>query len=104
MISQKQIDEIVNKIVEGYQPEKIMLFGSYAHNKQNEDSDLDLFIIKDTEKPFFERLRNVRRLLAKTKLPYDILVYTNKEYNEKKQWINHIAYIVSKEGKVVYGR
>ena len=51
MIGTDKISEIVNKIASGYQPDKIILFGSYASGTPNEDSDLDLFVIKDTDLP-----------------------------------------------------
>lgn len=44
MISQK-ILEIINKIVAEYDPEQIILFGSYANGNPSDNSDLDLFII-----------------------------------------------------------
>lgn len=45
MIGKEKITEIVDKIASGYNPDKIILFGSYATGNPNEDSDLDLFVI-----------------------------------------------------------
>ena len=39
-----KISDIVNKIVKNYDPDKIILFGSYANGTENEDSDLDFII------------------------------------------------------------
>ena len=39
MIGTDKISEIVNKIASGYNPDKIILFGSYAKGNPNEDSD-----------------------------------------------------------------
>ena len=47
MITQNQINQVVETIVKNIQPEKVILFGSYANGNPNEDSDLDLLIIKD---------------------------------------------------------
>ncbi|MBI4285708.1 MAG: nucleotidyltransferase domain-containing protein, partial [Chloroflexi bacterium] len=41
---QKIIAEVVEKIKKEYQPEKIILYGSYAYGKPTRDSDIDLFI------------------------------------------------------------
>ena len=46
MITEEQIQAVVRRIVEGYQPDKIYLFGSYAYGVPHEHSDLDLLIIK----------------------------------------------------------
>ena len=45
-LSQKILDQIVAQIVDVAQPEKIILFGSYARGDANEDSDFDLLIIE----------------------------------------------------------
>lgn len=49
MITEEQIQAIVRRIVEGYQPDRIILFGSYAYGTPTEDSDLDLLVIKANE-------------------------------------------------------
>lgn len=51
MIGKEKISEIVDKIASGYDPDKIILFGSYAAGNPNEHSDLDLFLIKDNDLP-----------------------------------------------------
>jgi len=61
MISETKISELVSKIAENYDPEKIILFGSYASGTANEDSDLDFIIVKKTDKPKHKRGREVRR-------------------------------------------
>ena len=40
--SEKAIKEMVQRIVERFQPEKIILFGSYARGTAGPDSDVDL--------------------------------------------------------------
>ncbi len=58
----KIISEVVEKIKRDYQPEKIILFGSYAYGTPTEDSDIDLFIIKDTDKRRVDRFVEVSTL------------------------------------------
>jgi predicted nucleotidyltransferase len=47
MVSEKKIEEIASKIAEGFNPEKIILFGSYALGNPNRNSDLDFLIVKN---------------------------------------------------------
>lgn len=47
------IQKIVQRLVAGYAPEKIVLFGSYAYGQPDADSDIDLLIIKATKERFF---------------------------------------------------
>jgi uncharacterized protein len=79
MISQEQISDIVRRIAEHYQPERIILFGSYANGTPDEDSDLDLLIVKNVEGPRIGRSVDVRRLLLGWQVAMDILVYTPAE-------------------------
>ena len=54
--------EITNRLVTGYSPVKVILFGSHAYGEPGEDSDIDLLIIKDTSERFWSRLATVRAL------------------------------------------
>ncbi len=104
MIGQTKINEIVTKIASVIKPEKIILFGSYANNKANEASDLDLLVVvRDSNIPKHKRARAIRKhLWGICDRPKDIIVYTEDEI---KEWIgvkfsfisNILAY-----GKVVY--
>ncbi|MEW6377967.1 MAG: nucleotidyltransferase domain-containing protein [bacterium] len=102
MITQEQIDEITNKIVENFHPQKIILFGSYAYGTPTEESDLDLLIIKDSDLP--ARLQNhmVRKLLADSLIPVDVIVKTPHEFEVYKDIIGTVIYPAHKFGKVLY--
>ena len=52
MDNQKEIKKITEQIIKGYNPEKIILFGSCANGKQNSASDIDLAVIKKTKVGF----------------------------------------------------
>ena len=73
------LKDVVKKVTESYQPEKIILYGSYGKKRKTKDSDIDLLIIKDTEKRFIERLIEVEKIVAERTIPLDIMVYTPKE-------------------------
>ena len=46
-LDQVVLDEIVRRIVEVAQPERIILFGSAAREEMSRDSDIDLLVVKD---------------------------------------------------------
>ena len=79
MVMQRALKDITNRLVEYYEPEKIIIFGSYGKKQFQIDSDVDLFIVKDTEKRPIERRVEVERILAERLLPLDIMVYTPEE-------------------------
>ncbi len=84
MIDNSKISEILNKVVTFYQPDKVLLFGSYAIGKANEDSDLDLIIVKKTNKPKHKRGREVRKFLYGSMIPIDLKIYTPQEFETEK--------------------
>ena len=45
------LDEIIRRVVEVAEPEKIILFGSAARGEMNRHSDVDLLIIKECTSP-----------------------------------------------------
>lgn len=104
MIGKDKISEIINKIAFGYNPDKIILFGSYATGNSNDDSDLDLFIIKETDLPRLQRTVQVRKMLYGSMIPIDLIVYTAKEIDESKGNKYSFVYEVLNTGKTLYER
>lgn len=94
------VTNIINQL-KPYNPEKIILFGSYAHGKPTEDSDVDLLVIKKTSSPFLERQKQVH-LLLRTVTAIDVFVLTPKEFKKAKQDNLFIKEAVE-TGKIVYG-
>ena len=81
----QEAKRLINKIKNEYKPEKIFIFGSYAQGKITQDSDVDFFIIKKTNKIRRERSREVSRILIDRQIPVDILVYTPVEVDRRKK-------------------
>jgi uncharacterized protein len=80
--TEQKIQEVVRKIVAEYQPEKIILFGSWAWGKPGPDSDVDVLIVKRSERTRSDRAQEVQELLYPREIPMDILVYTPEEVEE----------------------
>lgn len=104
MLTTSTVSDVINTIISGYDPEKIIIFGSYARNEQSIDSDLDLLIVKDTDQSFVQRQRAVRSLFEKQPFAMDILIYTSEEFEKGRNWLNNIINIAVKTGKLVYER
>src|SRR5262245_3553910 len=58
------LEAIVDRLVTGYAPDRIVLFGSRATGAGRRDSDIDLLIVKETDRRPVDRRIEVERLLA----------------------------------------
>ncbi len=98
----KKIRLLMNSLLP-YQPERlVLLFGSWACGEEDELSDIDLVVIKETSTPFLERLREVARLLPAEVGGIDLLVYTPDEFGAMKREGNAFAEMISEEGLLIY--
>ncbi len=104
MIDSNKINEVVTRIANRFNPERIILFGSYATGKPNKDSDLDLLIIQETELPMHKRGLDIRLSLIGTMIPIDVLVYTKTEFEEEKKKRYSFLSSAIKNSKVLYER
>ncbi len=87
-----------------YEPEQIYIFGSWARGEDDDLSDLDVVVIKETRLPFFERLLTVAKLFPEDLGAVDPLVYTPAEFAAMLQRGNALAETVVAEGCLIYGR
>ena len=104
MIDSNKINEVVSKIATRFNPDKIILFGSYANGTPDDNSDLDLLIVQDTELPMQKRGLDIRLSLIGTMIPIDILIYTNAEFDKEKSISFSFINSVIKNSKLLYER
>ena len=83
--------------------ERILVFGSLVTGDVHPWSDIDLVIVQDTDLTFWQRLREVRRLLQ-PKVGTDILVYTPKEWEEMKRERPFFRQEILDKSKTLYER
>ncbi len=106
MVTNNQIEEIKNIIIDTVDPEKIILFGSYANGSPTEQSDVDLFLVmKENGKKKYEIVQDVRLALRDNFfVGKDILV----DFIERYQRYRNIPYSfighIETTGKVLYER
>ncbi len=105
MYQKEELNEIRDVILSEIEPFQIVLFGSYATGKQNEDSDIDLMIlIKEviTRKEKLNILFNIEKRFLKLKYDIDIILKNWNEFNKYKKYIGTVNYDVSREGKILW--
>lgn len=97
----EELESIKNQIVKLYSPSKIILFGSLAKRCIKASSDIDICVVIDTDNKR-ELVRDIQ-LKIDTKLPLDIVIYTNDEWEKYSNNTSSFAYNICKEGEVIYG-
>jgi len=98
------LGKMVKALVREYRPQKIILFGSHVWGEPDLDSDIDLFIIKATDEPFFKRLATVRKIISPFRkgLPLDVIVLTPEEFEAQLRSKDPFVVKIAREGKVLY--
>jgi predicted nucleotidyltransferase len=97
-----RIENLKRQLVSKYHPEKVILFGSAAHENR-EVNDIDLFIVKDDVPTLgAERIRHLYRIME-TDLPVDYLVYRPSEVADRLALGDPFVTGIIREGKVLYG-
>ena len=97
----KKVQRLIKSLLP-YEPERVYLFGSWARGEEDELSDLDAVIIKKTDSPFLDRLREAARLLPIDLGGVDILVYTPEEFAVMQSEGNAFAEMISEEAILIY--
>lgn len=100
---QSELNRWKEILIQQYNPEKIILFGSFANQKIHSWTDIDLIIIKKTDLPFLRRTREVIRLLNPM-VGADFLVYTPQEFDELCKTRRFFKQEVLAKGTVIFER
>lgn len=94
---------VTKRIVDNYNPEKIILFGSYAWGKPNKDSDMDIFIVKKT-KDSYKTARQIDGEIFPRPFPMDIIVYNPKKIAERLKLGDFFIRNILTKGKILYAK
>lgn len=96
------LSEVVDRIVQKFHPEKIILFGSWARGEAREDSDLDLLIVLAQVEHKRKAAIDVLRVLNGLPISKDVIVTTPQEIEERGKAVGYVLRPALEEGKVVY--
>lgn len=93
--------EIVERL-KPLEPEKIILFGSYAYGTPNEDSDIDLFLVKDSDERNYDvrAMLQLRDLIKKYHIGFDVLFASNNFLTSRDDYFYKVD--ILEKGKVLY--
>ena len=96
------VRQAVDAIVRAYQPQRVVVFGSFARGDTHEMSDLDLIVVKETDERFFRRIGRVRDACLEVDIEVQPLVYTPAELKSMLDDGNDFLETALAEGVVAY--
>lgn len=102
MVGKKVINEAVRRLAERFNPERIILFGSYARGTADDKSDIDLLVVCPLRKRRQKLAVEMDRALEGLGLPRDIIIFSSKEFEAEKLIPGTVARYAASEGRLLY--
>jgi len=96
--------EVRDRIVQSFSPMRIVLFGSYASGIPDQDSDLDLLVVMESNESPIKRAVRVSKIFRDRKLPMDIIVRTPREIKSRLDIGDFFIKEILEKGKILYER
>lgn len=95
--------EIVRRLVEAYQPERIYLFGSKARGEEGPDSDYDLLVVvPDDATPRQRDSKLAYETLWGVGTAADVIVWEKSRFERRKHVVCSLPATVLREGRLLY--
>lgn len=97
------VAEMLRRLTQAFQPDRIYLFGSQARGEATGDSDYDLLmVLKESSLPRYRREQAAFRVLVGVGAAKDILVLTRDEFDRKRTVVSSLPATVEREGILLY--
>lgn len=100
---QSELDRWLPLLIEHLKPEQILLFGSLVDEHLDEWSDIDLVIVQQTKLPFYQRIKQVLKLI-RPMVGVDLLIYTPEEFSRLSRERRFFRDEILDKGTVLYAR
>lgn len=98
------IDMMVQRLVDRFGPEQIILFGSHARGTAGPESDVDLLVVMPYTGSKRAKQLQLRLALHDITLPKDIILASPDEVARRRNVVGTIIRPALREGKVLYAR
>ena len=99
-----EISAMVDRIIQGFNPQKIILFGSHARGVAGRDSDVDLLVVMRVEGSKRKKAMEIDFALADRTIPLDLIVVTPEEFERERDQVGSVIRPAAREGRVLYER
>lgn len=97
------IDAVVRQVADKFQPEKVILFGSYAYGSPTPESDVDLLVIMRTSLKHTQQAVRICQAIE-YHFGLDLIVYTPEMLERRLKLGDSFLTEIMSQGKVLYER
>jgi len=104
MINRDILHEASQRLVRQFNPQQIILFGSYARGTADEHSDVDLLVVCSFQGNRRKLMVEMDRSLRGLNLARDIVILSPEEFERDRHIPGTLARPISQEGEVLYER
>ena len=101
MIDNSQIQRVTDEIARQFQPERIILFGSYAYGTPTEDSDVDLLVVMPLPNKGRGRASDIRMHLD-IAFPLDLVVCDPDYITQRIAMNDFFLREITEKGQILY--
>ena len=103
IVSNPILQDVVKKLVDVYHPRKRYLFGSQARGTASSESDYDLLlVVSENADRKLKTAGKAYSALWGIKIPIDVVVWTDTEFNKRLHLNNSLPAVVAREGKLLH--
>ncbi|TVR71868.1 MAG: nucleotidyltransferase domain-containing protein [Sphaerobacteraceae bacterium] len=97
------LQEVVRRLVELFEPERIYLFGSQARGDASGDSDYDVMVVvPESDQPSYRRAQKAYSVLWGVGIPVEVIVFTREQFDRQSSVVASLAATVQREGRILY--
>ena len=102
MSDEEIVTTMVQRIVDGFHPQRVILFGSRARGTADAGSDVDLLVVMPQLDDRRETTIAMRRALGDLPISKDIVVTTPDEIARRGDLVGSVLRPALREGKILY--
>jgi len=103
MISDETLRQVKERLVDGFAPERIILFGSQARGTADARSDVDILVVCPITGKRRHLMVKMDEALEDLDCAFDIMILTPQEFQRDRQIPGTIGRYAQQEGRVLYG-
>lgn len=101
MIARQNIQEFVEKVVDQFHPDRVVLFGSYAHGHPGDDSDVDLLVVMPHDGPAAVQAARIRQAV-RASFPLDLIVRSPETIRQRLAMGDFFVEDILAQGRILY--